>query len=69
MLLHISMKYATTSSNDNFCMQAKWNVVLLRAAARSTLDLKEYQTSAFQKRRCLEPAQNHLTIVLNMIGF
>ena len=42
--------------------------VLLLVAACFTLDLEEYQTSASQEGRCLEPARDCLLIVLNVIG-
>ena len=42
--------------------------VLLRVAARFSLDLEECQTSASQEGHCLEPARNFLSIVLNVIS-
>ena len=40
--------------------------VLLLVAARFSLDLEEYQTSASQEGHCLEPARDRLLIVLNV---
>ena len=41
--------------------------VLLLIAARFSLDLEEYQTSASQEGHCLEPARDCLLIVLNIV--
>ena len=42
--------------------------VLLLVTARFSLDLEEYQTSVSQEGRCLEPARDCLSIVLNVIS-
>ena len=42
--------------------------VILPVAARFSLDLEEYQTSASKEGHCLELARDCLSIVLNVIS-